>query len=353
MPVLKTLIALTMLNSPPAYVADARFSVAVWCTPTCSPESVDALRATLDEDFVVRRRLPWREASDARVAVEVLPADLYGRYPPEGLAVFGDTLTPDDIEQLNASQEVVVIGAAVPRRVDPVLRQQQVYRAALALAESQGGLLEDIDTRELYNRDAWRGLRVDALDKPIALWEQFTLLWNEDGDRVVTLGLRKFGLHEYVLHDVPASVTDDVLVTLVLIAATELEGGTPPTWMSISPQSVENQRVRLWLEEWQVFAGEPGAVQPGEGWASVRLTNIPAQEGDPEGPLLLVTAGEDYKNGAALAQLMDRLWGWAEEVPQAAPQPPTPPELLAEPPVEGPLAVPIDSGWSGGSKDPE
>lgn len=333
MSVLRTLLALSMANSPPSTVPDARGAVAIWCNPTCPADQVEALGEALSEDFSLRRWLPMREATSARATLEVLPAAAwsYGLPNAEGRDV--SHLSDAALAQLEASQELVLVRWAVPKRDRPLQRARQVARAAKKFADASGALLEDADTTQVYDAEGWKQARVAALlpEEP-ATWELFNLAWSPEGSRVVTRGLRKLGLHDLVVEGVDTAFADDIAVTLVLMAQTELEQGAPSRFTSLSVDGLRNAAVQEWLRGWRVYADDPGAQKAGSGSANVELRNVPRYPGDPEGPLLQLGPSGDLDDPQAWARLLDDVWGWAEEV---------------EPAPAQDLALPAQ-GWSGG-----
>ncbi|MCB9745043.1 MAG: hypothetical protein H6740_20815 [Alphaproteobacteria bacterium] len=335
MSVLRSVLALSMANSPPAEVPDARGAVAIWCAPTCPAEQVETLRTELAEDFVIRRWYPWREATSARATVEVIDAAAwtYGLPNAEGRDL--SRLPAEALPTLEASQELVLVRWALPKREGPLLRARQVARAAKRFSAATGALVEDVDTLQVFDLDGWTEARAQALkpEEP-QTWELFSLDWSPDGTRVVTRGLRKLGLHDLVVEGVDSSFADDVAVTLVLVAQTELENGTPHRYTLLGVESLQNAAVKEWLRGWRVYADDPGAAAVGTGSVNLELRNVPPWPGDPSGPLLQIGPSGKLDDPQAWASLLDEVWGWADEVPQAA-----------EPAPE--LAVPVQ-GWGAG-----
>ena len=154
---------------------------------------------------------------------------------------------------------------------DAQAKNQRANRAALTFAEAVGGVPEDVATGEVYSREAWSALRIDALGAEIMLYEQFTLLWSPEGDRVVTQGLRKLGLHELAMTGVSVELAGDVITTLSLIATLEHEGKTLDRNVSLSVAEVQNLADRSYLEAWMVWPGAEQGGQAGTGQAQVTL----------------------------------------------------------------------------------
>lgn len=328
------LLAALSANSPPVLVPDARFSVAVWCLPTCEETAVENLRTRLGKDFTIRRVLPRRQASGPVISIRELDAASYGLYPPELLDTVAPSLDDATRAKLPDAQQVLLIAGAAPGGPKFHNRLARLNRAVGEMARSQGAVVEDVDTREIYSVDAWIALRADALagDTPL-LWEQIALQWSEDGDRVVTLGLRKLGLHELSMRGLDPSLADDVLATLVLAASTEWQHDFYDNQVELSVDALTNEAARYWLGEWMVSnPGVEGRAGSGRAWVTVR--NAVPWPGDPPGPILELSFG-DSADPQSVASAMDELWGYGAS-PVAVPNPPPP---------EEPMAIPVDSGW--------
>lgn len=250
MALLDALLTLGQGNAPPVAVPDARAEVAIWCSPTCAPEAVDALRAELGRLFTVRPLLPSRPVTAPRALVKTVDADTFGRWTGEALDLAGGTLGAEDRARLDGSAEVVVVSTACPTGGLALACLRTLNQAALGLAQSQGGLVEDISTREVYSLAAWEALRVKALAEEVLLAEQFTILWSAEGDRATTLGLRKLGLHELSLGGINPELADDALATLTLLAAWDLDGKPLNRHTLVGVDSLTPSPTRDWLLAW-------------------------------------------------------------------------------------------------------
>lgn len=332
------LLALLSANSPPVTVPDARFSVAVWCLPTCDDDATDALRDALSEGFTLRRALARRGAEGPQMTFRVEDAAAVGLYPPEALDAVAPSLDAPTRERLGLSQEVVIIAGAAPGGPKFYKRLGRLNQLVGEFASKAGAVVEDIDTREIYSAEAWTALRADALLRadPL-LWEQFALLWTPDGDRVVTLGLRKFGLHELSIRGLSPQLADDALATLVLAAQTGWEKDFHTNDVELRVDSIRNESARYWLEQWVVRS--PGAEgRAGSGVMQVRLRNTPPWPGDPGGPILELVLGDSPK---AIAEALDATWGYGAS-PMAVPVGEPMPEPMILPEAAQPAG-----GWSG------
>lgn len=328
MSLLSALLTLSTQNAPPVVVPDARATVAIWCPAECPDDQVDALYAALDDQHKMVRRLPRRGATRPVATLQVLPADAWGRWDPGALGEYGETLTDADRDVLAKSPEVVVFSIAIDPMGDAQAKNQRANLAALNFAEAVGGVPEDVATGEVYSREAWAAMRVDALGPEIMLYEQFTLLWSPEGDRVVTQGLRKLGLHELAISGVSPELAGDVITTLALIAALEREGKTLDRNVTLRISEVQGLPDRSYLEAWLVWPGQEQGGQAGTGEAQVTLRNRVPGPGEPPGPILELGVNGEYGSLKANAALFDQLWGWRGTAPP--------------PPVD-----PAAEGWGG------
>lgn len=310
MSLLDALFTIGLGSAPPVVVPDARASLAVWCAPTCAEEAITSLEDRLDGTFTVRATLPKRPPNGARASLRVEPAGSFGYWTPDELNLAGTTLSPEQRQRLDSSAQVVILSIATPLHADPVRHLHDLNAAALDFARSQGAVIEDIDTREVYSLEAWEALRVKALEGELLLWEQFTIHWSEAGDEAVTLGLRKLGLHELALGGLSPQMADDALATLTLVAAWEMEGKALNRQTLVSVNSLKPSATRDWLYAWRVDPGEEGQGLAAEDFVNLSLRNRRARYGDPVGPIVEIGAGDKFGDFKTTASLMDQLWGW-------------------------------------------
>src|SRR5205085_2266868 len=137
---------------------------------------------------------------------------------------------------LAASQQVMLAWFASPR--DEALPTLAIAHAAFAdAAKEAGGWVEDLDTGSVYGADAWSERDPRG---PITDWFVVEAQPAANGAkadvRLVTRGLRRFGLPEITVEDLAAGVAPDVSF-VVNGVATELyaratragDGELPPT----------------------------------------------------------------------------------------------------------------------------
>ena len=336
LPVLEAVSSLLLAGAPPAAVADARFAVAVYCESACDAPSVIELQDALSTSFSVKGNLS-RTAKTDQVVVSVLASEDFGRPDAEALRWYGVGMSDADAAGLAGSKEVLVIEAAAPTAAAQDA-QRRLNEAALEFAESKGGWLEDLETRETFGRAAWRTERVDTLIGEPALWRLIRVESRADGDwdRMVTYGLGKFGVQEIVASPAHPAYGDDLAALMVLMGAQAIEGRALTDAFAVNLGTLQNTAVRGWLEGYRWAADEAGVIQAGSGEGRITLaTSAPRDVENPTAQVQLLVSGQnEAAQVEALGALLDGIWGWG-----AADGEPT----VALPPAP-PLAEVVDAG---------
>ncbi|GEM_PF-2580471 len=311
MPVLEAVSTALLAGAPPALVDDARMSVAVYCPTTCDAEAVLKLGQDLQASFDVAAALPSK-ASEPVFVMAALPTESFGRPDPASLDTYGIGLSALDRTLLAASAEVVVVEAAAPRD-GAVTNNAALNRQMAAFAASQGGVLEDLESRELFGREAWQELRIEAADAR-RVQDLFRVEVYGDGEweRLSTHGLVKFGLHEIVVDEVYGDFADDLAAATVLMAAYALDRGPwtgGPVTLDVS--QVSQAPTRAWLEGFVCTEDAPGTQQAGTGRASLSFAAADAREHDGDAAIAKPVFGDPSMEPAErMGQFLDDLWGY-------------------------------------------
>lgn len=230
---------------------DARFAFALYCNPTCDGEVMDALDDGL-------RAIRSREGFAERV---VTPQRIMGLSGPDfGIpdadysATFG--VEVGDPAALAGSQEVLLAWVAGPR--EEARATLAVAHAAFATAARlAGGWVEDLDTGTVYGASAWAALDPRG---PLTDWFVVDADPTSDADgaplRVVSRGLRRFGLPELVVEDVPEEAAGDVAFVVNAVAETldATAGGGIAEAVAVDTVNVQGMA--------SLSAVEPGADDP-------------------------------------------------------------------------------------------
>ncbi|MFH1468222.1 MAG: DUF2314 domain-containing protein [Pseudomonadota bacterium] len=233
--------------APPAWVPDARFSLALYCASTCEPEQTDAIEAAL-APIPARRRLPRTVRAPARVMALTTAEDL-GLPGIDALGALADGLTEADIAALGTSQEVILASFAAPSgQVEELF--DVAYPAFLAQVQAHGGVVEELATGRLFGLDAFAGqvARVTArpLDTEAFFVVEAAALEEGEPGTIQTYGLRSLGLHELLVKDVPVGEEADQVAVLGALAqiAWEQGGLQERTWITELAPALPAARIR-------------------------------------------------------------------------------------------------------------
>ncbi|MCP4808624.1 MAG: hypothetical protein GY913_08360 [Proteobacteria bacterium] len=256
---LSTLLAWSVRNAPPVAVPDARRHLAVTCVEAC--ESTADLTLELDRRARKRGRLP-RTASTEVYTLDVLPNGMYGIWADSG-------------------SEFLLVTLAGPT-VGSETRTHAWEEQIAAWAEAEGGLIHDLDTHRVESASDFLG-RSHPVDR-------MALDWSEDGTRVVTRGLRIFGLHELVVEDVPEGLGQELSTVLAWLVADMLDERGPHESRTLTLEDLDAETA-AWVAQAIWYEDDPGVVQAGTREGVVRLSNAVPGETDPAPPVLTVDFG--------------------------------------------------------------
>ncbi len=197
-----------------AALPDARFALALYCNPTCSDEVISGLDDSL-ASLKSRSGFPQQASKPGRIMGIAGPE--FGIPDADFVATYG--VDVDRPTELAASQQLVLAWFAAPRsEARAVLRV--AHRAFGEAAVASGGWVEDLDTQKLYGAAAWQALDPDgALDAWYVIDAELHDSSDPAGDlRLVTRGLRRFGLPDLVVDAVSPEVGGDVSLVIAATA---------------------------------------------------------------------------------------------------------------------------------------
>lgn len=201
---LLALLALPVTTSVAAELAPDQTGIelALYFAPEPKADPEATLDALLKEEF---------RALDQLATVRRKWTDIE-RYPPPTPEAFRYTTIGLSREQgaaIAESKRVFVMGFEAKN--SDLLRVNREANTLLArLAEATAGLPWDEECRLLYSREAWREKRVNGWQGDIPDVRGHVNMHayrNPELVRIITLGMRKFGLPDLVLSDVASSTT--------------------------------------------------------------------------------------------------------------------------------------------------
>lgn len=225
---------------PEGSVCDDRasFQLAVYFLPAPPAGWQDGLRLALRASPGLR--LVAKEPAGeipfgvVRTNLLVLAESSYDPPPVEYLREYGHGLSPLDIEKLGASTHALQLLFTLPEPRQSALHRE-VHALLASFARGAGGIIWDEETREAFAPDAWEARRALPEDEDVVnLLHQTVLNIDEGSDgllRVVSQGLRKFGLPDIALDNLPrtqarqgARVVNTVALALAAGASLDAKG---------------------------------------------------------------------------------------------------------------------------------
>jgi uncharacterized protein YegJ (DUF2314 family) len=234
----------TAQAAPPSFVPDARFGLALYCSPTCSDELITALEAAL-EPIEQRRRLP-RAAAEPLRSMGLVTVEDFGRPDLGTLGSLADGLDDAAIASIEASQEVLVVSFAAPRERIVELNAA-AYPAVLSVVSGGDTVIEDLATGRLFDAASFAeqvGLvTADPLDTSAFFVLEISGDEGEPTD-LETSGLRALGLHDMRIEDLSDEQLDDQAALINAVAQLAWEQGGLSSRMFVSEAAIQQTTAR-------------------------------------------------------------------------------------------------------------
>jgi hypothetical protein len=145
----------------------------------------------------------------------------------EDLQQFGHDLTPAEVTQAASSTGAILFGWLLDK--DPTFSElRKAESLVYEVAQKTGGFVWDDTTHELFSPEIWKKSRIDGWqgDIPDARRHFSVRYYMDEGHpRLASSGLAKLGLPDFVIEEVPASLSAPMEVLGTAIAQTLAEGG--------------------------------------------------------------------------------------------------------------------------------
>ncbi len=233
-----TLLLFTALHAaPPGFVPDARFSLALYCNPTCGDAMLQELEQSLS-DFEARATLP-RTARTPTAITGLTDAASWKVPDLETLGSLADGLGPQGEAVMGRCEEVLMASFASPtQQALPSLRA--AYSAFGQLAVSTGGVVEEVFTSRLFDASSFGELLQALAADPFDATTIYVVEPIEDDGtiEISTTGLRALGLQELRMDHVAPEQIEDMAAVINALAQIAFEGGGLQTITQISEQAV-------------------------------------------------------------------------------------------------------------------
>lgn len=262
----------------PAEAEAIGLEFALYFSPTPAADPEKELRRLLAEPA---RRLRSREGAgpdDALALVESKWTPLADYAPPtaESMRYFGQGVTPEEAPALAQAERVFIIGVVAPR-THILLANRATAQLLADLATVTAGKIWDEETRQLFSPARWQADRLDSWQGGIPNVTKHVTMHayaNPELVRIITLGLRKFGVPDLVVSDVPSQQSRPVGNFINAFMQRLVEGQKPEQGkMLLTLSGIRHTAVR----ELSLANPGPGA----KGAVLVSVAAVPLEEGDP------------------------------------------------------------------------
>lgn len=265
------------------------FSFAVIYLPRPEKDAVACVRGFCETELkgiAVRTEEP-EVPGGISVAAEVIPVSEFGSPEAAALEHFGRGLSRREQERLQRTEQVLMLNFSGPAA--QVMKLNQLAAAlTLRVAESDGALPYDMETREYFSRAAWKEWRIESWQGDLPQVElQVTIHAYPHNDliREITLGMKKFGRPDIVASGVARSSRSSMGSLLNAACQTLLE--VPGSWhgkeLTVDLEKIQNRRQRAKL----TADLRKGATKR----AKLTLASSRREDGDPLNELLELTFG--------------------------------------------------------------
>lgn len=252
------------------------FEFALYFTPKPKTDPELALAQLLDKEFQL--------LSDyLTVRHKWSPIDQYAPPSPESFRYMAVNLELSDGAAMSESERVFVLAfEATPADLLRANREANVLTHRLAVLTD--GLPWDEECRLVYSRTAWHEKRVASWQDDIPDVRGHVNMHayrNPDLVRIITLGMRKFGLPDLVVAQTPSGKSRPAGNTINACAQRLIEGQHPHDGrFELVLNEVSHAKVRNYL----LANPLTGAT----GRSSLRLSKTPREDGDPQNRLLAI-----------------------------------------------------------------
>lgn len=267
-----TLVA--ALAGEPSEGERVSFEFALYFAPKPTADPEQALAQLLDQEFKSR-------GEHLTVRHKWSPIDDYTPPSPESFRYMAVGLETSDGAAMAESERVFVLGFEATR-ANLLRANREANILTHRLAELTNGLPWDEECRLVYSRAAWH-------EKRVASWQgdipdvrghvNVHAYRNPDLVRIITLGMRKFGLPDLVIAQSPSGKSRPAGNTINACAQRLIEGQRPDNGrFELVLKEVSHAKVRDYL------LANP--LKGATGRSSLRLNQTPQEEGDPHNSLL-------------------------------------------------------------------
>ena len=282
--------------------APVTFEFALYFSPKPSADPMVELNRLL-ADPSRRLTLPKAPNSASAVAIVMPVSVALADYAPptaDALRYTSVGVDPSEAPKLAAAERVFILRFITPR-LGALVANRAACVLLADLARATNGRIWDEETRQLYSLEQWQTKRVETWQGNLPdMSAQVTLhaYANPELVRIITLGMRKFGLPDLVVSEIPHQHTRPFGNFLNALMQRLVEGQRP-----------ENSTLLLNLSEIRHAKARASALtNPGKGAKGIVLVStraVPLEPGDNQNLLWRLDFPE-----AKLDEVTERaMWG--------------------------------------------
>jgi uncharacterized protein YegJ (DUF2314 family) len=291
------------------------FEFAVYYLSEPRHDPLAQLENLLKDKFKTLRKLESIENGPAEPSLSARIETEPRKYAPpdaDALKYFGRGLSSEQARALQNPMKILILDFGYAAE-----RGWEAMRSALeltqALAQSQGGLIWDDATREVFSPEAWQERRITAWTEKLPDISQHTVIHaykSNEYVRAITLGMEKFGLPDLVINDFPWSMQRNMGHIINMFAQAIIEGSTltKPGEFDLDFKKIKNSKVR----QSQLTTLKPNAT----GVALLSLRKGEREEGDAMNRLIEISfdrgSGPDVH--ARQEKILSQAFGWEDSV---------------------------------------
>ncbi|MCX6953087.1 MAG: DUF2314 domain-containing protein [Verrucomicrobia bacterium] len=289
----------------PAKADTILLEFALYYTPRPAADPEAELRRLLAEPARRLRAIDAPASAEALATVEPfwVPIDKYAPPSAESLRYTGVGVEPAEAPKLAAADRVFVVDFVTPRH-GVLVTNRAACQVMADLAKATGGKIWDEETRQLYSPERWQADRLGSWQGPLPDMTKHVVMHqyaNPELIRIITLGMRKFGLPDLVVAELPSQHTRAVGIFINAFMQRLVEGQRP-----------QDSRLRLTFSEIRHLAVRSAALEnPLEGAKGTVLVSThpaPLEAGDPKNTLWRL----DFPDSNLKGSTERTLWGMGE-----------------------------------------
>jgi uncharacterized protein YegJ (DUF2314 family) len=273
--------AFAMATDSKAEGQKTEFQFALYFAPQPKVDADEKLKSLLGENYAKALATTDKEGVVAIVTSKWLPLEDYKLPPADSFKYMTRDVPLAAHAQMKRSKQAFVLMFKAPRS-SLLAANQHACELMADLADATAGIIWDEECRLFYTPATWRKKRVESWQNGIPdVTEQINMHAYRDPElvRVITLGMRKFGLPDLVVDSLPPSNTRPAGNAINACAQLLLEGNQPEQGVfDLDFSKIRHKQQR-----------ESALSNPGEGAKGkiqVRFSPTLPDEGDPDNGLL-------------------------------------------------------------------